>query len=314
MNKVFKIVEKRKLYYCISAGIILLSLLVSLIRGVEVAIEFKGGTMISYSFTGELDGNVVASAASQSVGQTVSSKEGENFSDGSKYVELSFVSNEGLTADRQHELTESLQASFPENQLELLSSNDVKPSIGTEFFQKCLVAVAFAALVLIIYIALRFKKISGWSAGVMAVVALLHDCAIVYATFIFFNIPINAYFMAVLMTILGYSINDTIVIYDRIRENKKLMGPKTPVEELVNTSISQSLKRSFNTTISTVIALATICVVALFTGVTSILSFAFPLIIGMISGTYSSICMAGPLWVDWQNKKKPAGYADKKKR
>ncbi len=314
MNKVYNVVQKRKLYYGISLGIILLAVLISLIRGVEVSIEFKGGTMLSYSYTGTLSSSEVAAAAAESVGQSVNAKEGENFSDGTKYVELSFSSNEGLTADKQHNLTTALQTKFPGNNIELLSSNDVNPSIGGEFFKKCLVAVSFAAVVLIIYIAFRFKKISGWSAGVTAVVALIHDCVIVYATFIIFNIPINANFMAVLMTILGYSINDTIVIYDRIRENKKLMGAKTPLIELVNTSISQSLTRSFNTTITTVISMIVVCIVALVFGVTSIISFAFPLIIGMISGTYSSICIACPLWIDWQNSKKTADYAGKKKK
>ena len=103
--------------------------------------------------------------------------------------------------------------------------------------------------------------------------------------------------------ILGYSINDTIVIYDRIRENKRLLGPKVSAGELVNKSINETLTRSINTTTATIIALLTICVVTIVCGVSSIVSFVFPMLVGMISGAYSSICLAGPLWVTWLEHK-----------
>ena len=109
--------------------------------------------------------------------------------------------------------------------------------------------------------------------------------------------------MAVVLTILGYSINNTIVIYDRIRENRKLYGKKMGIVELVNRSISQTLKRSISTTITTGSAVLIIWIVAYVCGVTSIISFAVPMIIGLIAGTYSSLLLAGPLWVLWQQHK-----------
>ena len=125
----------------------------------------------------------------------------------------------------------------------------------------------------------------------------------VFGSFVIFGFDINANFMAVLLTILGYSINATIIIYDRIRENKRLYGNKYNTEELVNMSISQTLGRSIHTTVTTVLAMTVVCVVCLFFGVTSIMSYALPLIVGMIAGVYSSNCIAPTLWVMWQNRK-----------
>ena len=136
----------------------------------------------------------------------------------------------------------------------------------------------------------------------MAVVALLHDVLFVFTTFIIFRMPINDNFIAIVLTILGYSLNDTIVIYDRIRENKRLLGKKYTTGELVNLSINQSLTRTINTSVMTVLAMAVVLVVALMYNVESIVSFALPMIIGMIAGVYSSICIAGPLWVMWQER------------
>ena len=150
----------------------------------------------------------------------------------------------------------------------------------------------------------------------MAVVALFHDIVMVYGTFIIFRIPINDSFIAVVLTILGYSVNDTIVIYDRIRENKRLYTRSKSIGEIVNISINQTLTRSINTSVATIISMVVVCVVALVMGVESIISFAFPMIIGLICGAYSSICIASPLWVVWQNhkEKKAAVRVPKKKK
>lgn len=304
MAKTLNITGKRKVFYIISATIVALTVIFSFVFGVELDITFKGGTIITYSYDGEIDNNAVASLVEQTVNRRVNVSQGENLSGGGKNIKISFVSEEGLTADLQSELSDALQTSFAENNLQLISSDDVNPSTGRDFFGKCIVAVVVSAVLMILYIAVRFKKISGWSAGVMAVIALLHDVLVVYAVFVFARIPLDANFMAVVLTILGYSINNTIVIYDRIRENQGLMPKKTPVEELVNTSINQTLARSINTSISTIVAMIVVSVVAMMTGVTSILSFSFPLIIGLISGTYSSMCIAPSLWVTWQTRKK----------
>jgi preprotein translocase SecF subunit len=121
-------------------------------------------------------------------------------------------------------------------------------------------------------------------------------------TFIVFKIPINDAFIAVALTIIGYSINDTIVIYDRIRENKGLYK-NIPCSELVNMSITQSMSRSINTGLATFISIGLVYIFAEIYGIQSIKNFALPMMIGVVSGCYSTIFIAGPLWVMWQNKK-----------
>ena len=227
---------------------------------------------------------------------------GSSMNSSLEVVEISFSSSEGLTADKQTALSDKLQESFKDNNLNLVNSQDVNPTSGTEFFLKCLVAVLFSFVLLVIYIAFRFKKIGGLSAGVFALVALVHDCFMVYAVFVFCRFPIDANFMAVVLTVLGNSINNTIVVYDRIRENRNLYGNSLSLKELVNMSITQSITRSVNTTVTTAFAVLAICVVCAICGVTSIMTFAIPMMAGLICGTYSSLCISGPLWVLWQEK------------
>ncbi len=296
-------VGHKKIYFTISAVLIIISLIVTAVFGVEIAIEFKGGTLIKYTYDGDINLEDVSSKTEDIIDTKVTVTEGKDFSNKTKTIQISLASDSGLTANKQLELTQGLQEAFADNNIELLASNDVNPSSGREFFNKCIVAVVFAGILLILYIAFRFKRISGWSAGVMAIVALLHDITMVYGTFVIFRIPIDANFMAVVLTILGYSINDTIVIYDRIRENQRIIGKKVTRAELVNTSINQSLSRSINTSMCTTLSMIVVSIVAVIFNVNSILSFSFPLIIGMISGTYSTICIAGPLWVWWEDRK-----------
>lgn len=301
--KMIDFVGHKRIYFTISLILIFVTFAVTAILGVEVAIEFKGGTMINYSYDGTVDVNEFQTKVEEIISSKVDITQGEDFTTDKKTIKVSLVSDEGLTADKQFELSNSLQETFAENNLTLLSSSDVNPSSGHDFFSKCLVAVAFALIVLILYIAWRFKRISGWSAGVVAIIALLHDIIMVYGTFAIFRIPLDANFIAVVLTIFGYSINDTIVIYDRIRENKHILGKNISRTELVNTSINQSLTRSINTSVCTIVAMIVVSIVALCFNVTSILSFSFPLIIGMITGVYSTVCIAGPLWVWWEDRR-----------
>lgn len=299
-KKVIDIYGKRKVFFIIPIVIVVAALITALIAGIEVSIEFKGGTLINYSYTGDLDTSALKSAAESFGYGTVNVSTGSSIGSDTQNVTLSYASNSGLTADVLNDMSAKLMDQFKGNQLTRLNSQDVKPTSGWKFFVKCLVAVVFSFLLLVVYIAFRFKKIGGLSAGVFALVALIHDILIVFSTFIFFRLPIDANFMAVVLTILGYSINNTIVTYDRIRENRTLYGKKMGLVELMNTSVTQTMTRSINTTITTAFAAGAICVVAWVSGVTSIISFAFPLLIGLIAGFYSSVFMSGSMWVMWQ--------------
>lgn len=307
MNKTFDVVGKKKYFYIFSIAVIAVAIILTFVMGMNIAIEFKGGTIITYSYNGTIDETKVASTATGVVNQPCNATLGESLADGMKTVSLSFPSSKGLSAEVQSTLTDELDAAFAENSLELYSSQDVNPTTGSGFFGKCLVAVAFSAIVMIVYIGLRFRKIGGWIAGCCSVIALIHDMCFVYACCVICRFDIDSNFMAVLLTILGYSINATIIIYDRIRENRTLYGAEKSLDELVNMSVSQSFGRSLHTTVTTVIAMASICIVALIAGVDSILSFAFPLVIGLLAGVYSSNCIAPTLWTIWQ------GAVDRKK-
>lgn len=300
-EKVYDFCAKKKLIL-ITAICVIVALLIGIIfRGVQLAIEFEGGTMLTYSYTGNLNTNDVASTAQNIVGVPVTVRTGESLDNSGHQITLSFTSEEGLNADRQFELTEAITSQFPDNDIVLFDSNDVSPASGREFLLKCLVAMIFSAIVIIIYIAIRFRKIGGWSAGVCSIFALLHDLVVALAASIIFGFEFNANIVAVILTILGYSINNTIVIYDRIRENRTLY-PKATLNELINMGCTQSLRRSIRTSITTIGTMVIVSVVVLVSGYTSLLSFSVPLIFGLISGTYSSLFVAPVTWSWWKGK------------
>ena len=302
-KKILKPNSHRKVFYSISSALIAVFAAVTIIVGLNVAIEFKGGTIITYTYEGTISTGDVEKLVSDTIGETAVVTEGEDFASGKQTLKVSFSSDEGISNEKQSQLAEAMNKKYPDGKIEVLESTDVAASNGTEFFFKCLVACAFAMVVTVIYIGFRFRKIGGLSAGCFAVLALIHDMCMVYGCFVLCRFDINANFMAVLLTILGYSINATIIVYDRIRENERIYGRKYSIEELVNMSITQTLGRSIHTTVTTVLAMTTVCVVCAIWGITSIMSFAFPLIIGMVAGVYSSNCIAPTLWVMWQKHK-----------
>ncbi len=295
----FDFIKNRKIYFIISVSIIVVSLICAFAFGVNLDIEFKGGTMITYSYEGTIDTKAFESAIEDVVGN-VSIRESNSIATGATNLVVTLASNEGITPETMEKINTAVEEPFS---VKYVESSTVDPTIGGEMLLKSLVAVAIASALMIVFIGFRFRKIGGWSAGVCAVIALLNDMFVVFATFVIFGISIDTNFMAVVLTILGYSVNDTIVIYDRIRENKTTLGAGVPVAELVNTSLNECFRRTVLTTLTTVSALVVVCVVAIVFNVTSILSFAFPMMIGMIHGVYSSIGVAPQLWVLWQQRK-----------
>lgn len=293
----------RKYYFTISIMLIVVMFACALVFGVNLDIQFKGGALLTYSYTGDLDAPAFQKAAEKVLGQSVSMQESTDIATGKRNIVLSLPTSEGIDAERQAALAAALNEQFSGNEIETASISVVNPTIGGEFLAKCLVAIGFAALLMVFYVSFRFRRIGGWSAGVTAVVALVHDILMVFAVFVIGRISLNANFIAVCLTILGYSLNDTIVIYDRIRENRRIYGTSMPVEDLVNLSLNQSMARSLLTSVTTASAMVVVSLVALLYNVNTILSFSFPMIIGMVSGFYSSVCIAPALWTMWQKKK-----------
>ena len=208
--------------------------------------------------------------------------------------------------ETQQALTDRLISDFPDNSIEQVSIDSVSATMGKDFLIKCLIAVLASFVLMILYITIRFRRIGGLSAGITGVIALFHDVLMVLGTFIIFRLPIDDNFMAVILFILGYSINDTIVIFDRIRENEKLYGKSLDFPQLLNKSVNQTFTRTLNTSISTLIAMISVCVFALIFRVSNILTFAFPMVVGLVAGSYSSLCLTGTIWATWKNRKSAA--------
>jgi SecD/SecF fusion protein len=296
-------VGKRKIFVIISACAFALTLIFSFVLGVDVDIRFKGGTMITYSYTGDISTSDVKSTVEALGTPRATVTTGTSFTGGLNTIVLSFAADEKMDDDMLAQISDTLAEAYPENEIENVDTTNVSASAGSQFFVSCLIAVIVAFVLLVIYIAFRFQKIGGWSAGIIAICCLVHDVILTYAVYVFGGMALDSNFMAVILTLLGYSINNTIIIYDRLRENRGKYGGKIEDRELVNLSINQTLSRSIITTATTVTAMICISIVCSLMGVTSILSFSLPLAVGMLVGFYSSLCLAGPLWIWWQERK-----------
>lgn len=310
-KKSFDFIGRRRVFMLISLGIIVVGTVCSILMPIEMDIAFKGGTLIQYSFTGELEEEQVDAFVTEQLGREVDVPPTSRDMSGNSLIEITLT--EQLTVEEIEALDAAMAERYGENQITQVKSNSLEPAMGRSFLFKCLVAVALAAVLLVIYVALRFRKIGGLSAGVMAVAALLNDLLIAFFAFVVFRIPLNDNFVAVLLTILGYSLNDTIVVYDRIRENKRLMDPKTPLREIVNLSLNQSFTRTLNTSVCTFLAIGTVAVIGVVMNLESIVSFAVPMMFGILSGFYTSVCLCSPIWTLWQERreKKAAKKAHK---
>ena len=295
--------KNARTYFAISIVIVAAILVATLVFGIELDIQFKGGSMITYSYEGEIDHDMFEQKCEELFHVDVGVQQSTDLATQLQTMVVSLPGDDSMNADRMAEVSAGLQEAFAQNNLKSVQINNVSPTIGMDFLRKSMVALTLAMVLMMVYVALRFSKIGGLSAGAMGVVALLHDCIVVFGVFIIFRIPINDNFIAIILTILGFSLNDTVVIYDRIRENRRLYGYKMPVGELVSLSINQSLTRSVNTSLAAIMSMVVVTVIAAAYSVESIFTFSFPLIIGLVSGSYSTICIAGPLWIKWQEHK-----------
>ncbi len=276
-----KIVEKKKIWFSISTIIILIGIGFMVFKGLNLGIDFAGGTSVVFEFGGDFNkaevDEMVKDYAKDPLTNTINDTQYE-------------VKSKDFPNDKVTEFVKALKEKYdtmPEEDSEIIVSQDeVGASIGKDLTKSSLIALAVAFVAMLIYIAIRFE----FKFGIAALTALIHDVLITLSVYSIFNISVNSPFIAAILTIIGYSINATIVIFDRIRENRKA-NRRADVNELANKSISQTMARSINTTLTTLFT-----IVAVFIFVPSVREFSFPIIIGILSGTYSSIVIAPSVW------------------
>lgn len=292
-------------------GIILIGIICNFVFGTQLDIQFRGGSYIKYSYVGDVDTDklkdVIQTNTKQEVTMSISSDILSNSKKGDAYtIRVEFAGTKAISTNEQKKLTQTVQKAFPDNNFKVLEASAIESSMGSKFLLKCLTAVAIASILMVLYVTIRFRKIGGLSAGVMALVALFHDVAMIYFMYVIFQMPIDSNFIAVVLMILGYSLNDTIVIYDRVREERRNFGAKEDIGYVFDYSATKVLRRTIFTSLTTLMAIGTVLVVSMIFNISSVTSFALPMMIGVISGCYSSVCIAGPLWVMWQKHKKKA--------
>ncbi|MCL2031066.1 MAG: protein translocase subunit SecF [Oscillospiraceae bacterium] len=307
---------KRRIFYAISAVVILLGVIMCFTRGVKLDVQFAGGAIFRYTIErpDEMDPDAAAALVGNVLdGRPVTGQVTQAYGESGTRLVLTVAAGEDLSNEDVIAFETVLRENFPQQNFQLAEFNNVNSFYSDKFLRNGIIAIALSFLLILLYVWFSFRRIHGLSAAATGLLALLHDVAVVFFSFVIFGIPIGDTFIAVMLTILGYSINDTIIVYDRVRENA-LFDPSTPVEQLINCSLSQTLARTINTSLSTLGVMITVYIFSTLYGLVGIQSFALPMIVGMVSGCYSTVCLCGPIWVTWQKAKQRSALAKKKKR
>lgn len=288
-----KIVEKSKIWFSISLLLIVIGLGFMFTKGLNFGIDFKGGTQVVIGINSDFNkpeaDKIVHQYASNAITNTVGTDQYE-------------IKANNLDTANVDKMFKALQEKFKLPDNALISQNQIGASVGKELTRDSILALIIAIIGVLIYIIIRFET----NYGIAAILALLHDILMTVSVYAIFQITVNTPFIAAILTIVGYSLNDTIVIFDRIRSNAKKMGASTP-EEIANKSISQTMTRSINTSLSTLIT-----IIAVYFFVPSVRDLAFPLIVGIACGAYSSIFIASPIWCKLKKRKKRSKKAKNK--
>ncbi len=301
----FDFLGHRKIYYIVCVALIVISIGVGLIRGYNFGIDFTGGTMI------ELDmGEQVEISRVEGVLSDTKIDGGVTYA-GEGNTGIIIKTTDSLNNDQRAELLDALKTEFSIDDDAVQSVSNIGPSVGNLLKKSAAKAIAISVILMLIYIAVRFQ----WKYGLAAILALADTLLIVFGFYGLFHITINSPFIAAMLTILGYGINDTIVIFDRIRENtgdsvrKNVHG----LAPLVNESIRQTVSRSIMTSLTTIIVMIPLLIIC----GTTIRSFILPLLVGVIASTLSSIFIATSLWYDISrltSKNSYSGKTSKKKK
>ena len=278
-----------------------LSIILTVIFGINLDINFKGGTIITYSYQGELNLEDAEKIIEDTIDKPVDVSRSTGLAGTDERIVISLVGSVSLSTEQQKAIQDNLTKEYPDNKFELYDSNSVSPVIAGSFFTKSIVAVIIAGTLVVLYIGIRFRKIGGVSAAITAFTALFIDVLVAFFTCTILRLQIDSNFIAVVLTLFGYSLNDTIVIYDRIRENRPIY-PKMSNAELVNISVNSVMSRTIVTAFATFVAVIMIVGVSEFFGLSTLRSFGIPMATGIISGCISTLFISTPLWVLWKNK------------
>lgn len=299
--KVIDFYKKRYIYFAISIAIILTGIIFACVNGIKLDITFQGGSILKYSYVGNIKSEEAGALVQKAINKEATCQEQTIVGTNQQILTVNLAGNNAILPEEQQTIETTLQNAYPNSNITLSNSLSVQPFTGARFFRNGIIAIVLSFVLILLYVAIRFTKIGGFSAGVMGIIALFHDAFVVTAVFFVFQIPLNDSFVASILTVIGFSINDTIVIYDRIRENKALLGPKVSTEELVDLSITQSLVRSINTTATVFVCILIVYIFSVIYNIETIKNFALPMLFGVVTGCYSTICIAGPLWTMWKN-------------
>ncbi|KGM97039.1 preprotein translocase subunit SecF [Clostridium novyi A str. 4552] len=276
-----KIIEKTKIWFAISLTVIILGMVCLGVKGLNYGIDFKGGTIVTIEM-----GKNFNQKTKEEADKIIKKYDPTASSYIANETQLEIKSN-NLESNSINKMFGELKTKYKLKDNALVSQNKVGPSVGNELKKKAAGALVIATIAMLIYIGFRFEI----KFGIAAILALVHDILITLGVYGFTQIPVNSPFIAAMLTIVGYSINDTIVIFDRIRENRRKLRGRDIVE-IVDMSITQTMSRSVNTVLTTLFT-----IVSVYIFVPSVRDFTFPLIIGIVCGAYSSIFIASPIWV-----------------
>lgn len=285
--KILQIIENRKRFFIFSTCVIafgLVFMVINTVRGqgfFNYDVEFSGGTSFTVDIGQPFNNDDITTIVSDITGQ--SSPQVQKILNTQQVM----IKIRSIEAETRIELIDALMTKYGISR-DAFTYSDISPTVSADMQRAAVLAVAVACVFMLIYVSWRFKDIR---MGGSAIMALLHDAMIVIITYAILRIPLNYSFIAVVLTILGYSINSTIVIFDRVRENRTNLRRATATE-LINTSVSQTLRRSIYTSLTTLLSILCLYIM----GVSSIKDFSLPIIIGLIFGAYSSVCLAGSFW------------------
>lgn len=286
--KTFEFIGKSKYFIAGSVLIILLGFVMAILHGFNMGLDFTGGSLITLEMGKDFKERDISDAfAENGVDDVQVTTSGQGETKTTALVRMKTIEDGNEETGLRIAVVDTLKAEYPD--VSMVSIERVGGVASGEMVQNAFLAAAIACVLMLIYITFRFELLS----GIAAVVALLHDMCIMLAFMAIFNLTINSSFVAAVLTIFGYSINDTIVVFDRIRENRNRLSRKEyTFEAVANRSIRETMARSINTSLTTLVMISVLYIL----GVASIKEFSLPIIIGLISGTYSSILIAAPIW------------------